>query len=168
MAGQRGWIPISINFLPVEGVKRQWQSVEYGAIQSGIDAPDRAQWRIARDVFVAETAKEARKQVLEGSIARAFEGYFLRILSQVPGRIQQLKIDPEMPDRDVTPEYLADNIWIVGGPDEVEAKLRRLHHDVGGFGVLVTTGHEWKPKQAWRESHELLAKVITPRLADLN
>ena len=105
---------------------------------------------------------------LEGSMAKAFEGYFLPVLGKVPGRLQQLKIDPNMPDRDVTPEYLVDNIWIVGGPDEVEAKLRKLHHDVGGFGVLVTTGHEWKPKEVWRNSHEMIAKEIVPRLSDLD
>ena len=60
------------------------------------------------------------------------------------------------------------NIWIVGGPDEVETKLRQLYHDVGGFGVLVTIGHEWNPKAAWRNSHEIIAKEIVPRLSDLD
>ena len=148
IAGARGWIPMSINFLPTHGVKGQWESVERGAREAGTEPPDRASWRIARDVFVADTTKEARRLALEGSIGQAFEGYFLRILSKVPGRIQQLKLDPEMPDSDVTPEYLMDNVWIVGDPDEVEQKIRRLHEDVGGFGVLVTIGHEWKPKEA--------------------
>ncbi len=167
IAGARGWIPMSINFLPTHGVKGQWESVERGAREAGTEPPDRASWRIARDVFVADTTKEARRLALEGSIGQAFEGYFLRILSKVPGRIQQLKLDPEMPDSDVTPEYLMDNVWIVGDPDEVEQKIRRLHEDVGGFGVLVTIGHEWKPKEAWRNSHEILAKEIIPRLSDL-
>ena len=164
IAGRRGWIPISINFLPAEGVKAQWKSVERGAQSVGREPPDRAIWRIARDVFVADTAKEARKLALEGSIGKAFEGYFLRILSRVPGRIQQLKNDPDMSDSDVTLEYLVDNVWIVGGPQEVEEKLRRLYDEVGGFGVLVTTGHEWKPKEVWRSSHELLAQEVIPRL----
>jgi alkanesulfonate monooxygenase SsuD/methylene tetrahydromethanopterin reductase-like flavin-dependent oxidoreductase (luciferase family) len=168
IAGQRGWIPISINFLPTDGVRQQWDSVEKGAREAGREPPDRATWRVARDVFVADTAKEARKLALEGSMAKAFEGYFLPVMGKVPGRLQQLKIDPNMPDRDVTPEYLVDNIWIVGGPDEVEAKLRKLHHDVGGFGVLVTTGHEWNPKEVWRNSHEMIAKQILPKLSDLD
>ena len=168
VAGRRGWIPISINFLPVAGVKSQWKSVEKGAREAGREPPDRGTWRIARDVFVADTDKEARKEALNGSLARAYEEYFLRLLSKVPGRIQQLKTDPEMADRDVTPEYLLDNVWIVGGPDEVEAKIRALHEEVGGFGVLVTTGHEWKPQEAWFNSHEMLAKQIIPNLSDLS
>ena len=164
MAGRRGWIPISINFLPTEGVRAQWRSVERGALEAGREPPDRASWRIARDVFVADTAREARRQAIEGSMGRAFEGYFLRILSRVPGRIDQLKIDPDMADSDVTLEYLADNVWIVGGPDEVEAKIRDLYERVGGFGVLVTTGHEWAPREAWRHSQAMLAREIIPRL----
>lgn len=164
IAGRRGWIPISINFLPAEGVRAQWESVERGAREAGREPPDRSSWRVARDVFVADTAREARKQAIEGSMGRAFEGYFLRILSRVPGRIDQLKIDPDMADSDVTLEYLADNVWIVGGPDEVEAKIRELHERVGGFGVLVTTGHEWAPKEAWRYSQEMLAREVIPRL----
>ena len=45
------------------------------------------------------------------------------------------KVDPEkMSDDDVTIDYLLDNIWIVGSPDDVAAQLRRLSDEVGGFG----------------------------------
>ena len=73
-----------------------------------------------------------------------------------------------MPDRDVTLEYLVENIWIVGSADEVEEKIRQLYADVGGFGVLVTIGHEWNPKELWKNSHEVLSKEIIPRLSNLS
>ena len=72
-----------------------------------------------------------------------------------------------MPDSDVTIEYLMDNIWIVGSADDVTEKLRRLHADVGGFGWLLTMGHEWNPRDKWLRSHELLIQEVLPRLADL-
>ena len=167
MAGKRGWIPMSINFLPTAALKSQWLSVEKGAGDAGKEPPSRSSWRIARDVLIGDTTKEARKEAIEGSIGVAYEEYFLRILSKIPGRIQQLKIDPEMPDRDVTLEYLADNIWLVGSADEVEEKIRQLYAEVGGFGYLVTIGHEWNPKEFWQNSHEVLSKEVIPRLSNL-
>ena len=76
------------------------------------------------------------------------------------------KTDPEMPDSEVTAEYMLDNIWIVGSPDEVVGKLRRLYRDVGGFGVLLTMGHEWEPRDKWVHSMTLLAEEVMPKVAD--
>ena len=60
-----------------------------------------------------------------------------------------------------------DNIWIVGSPDDVAAKLQKLYDDVGGFGVLLTMGHEWQPKDQWINSMSLLAQEVMPNLEDL-
>ena len=56
---------------------------------------------------------------------------------------------------------------LFGNPDEVEEKLRSLHEEVGGFGVLLAMGHEWSPVDKWQQSMTLLAKEVMPRLADL-
>ena len=78
-----------------------------------------------------------------------------------------MKNDPDMPDSDVTLEYLLDEVWIVGSPDDVADKLRGLYQEVGGFGVLLAMGHEWQPRKAWVESMTMLANEVMPRLADL-
>jgi len=166
VAGMRGWIPMSINFLPWDSVKTQWGSVEEGARKTG-RVPDRSKWRVSRDVYVGETTKQARKEALEGPIAKAYGEYFLPILSAIPGRIEQLKVKPGMSDSDVNPAYMMDHVWIVGGPDDVAARIRELYEFTGGFGVLLTIGHEWKPKDKWRRSHELLMNEVMPRLKDL-
>ncbi len=72
-----------------------------------------------------------------------------------------------MPDEAVTPEYLIDNVWIVGSVDDVTEQLRQLYQDVGGFGVLLAMGHEWQPKDPWVQSMTLLAQEVMPRLSDL-
>ena len=79
-----------------------------------------------------------------------------------------VKVDADMPDSDVNIEYLMDNIWIVGSPDDVAAKIQKLYEDVGGFGVLLTMGHEWQPQEGWMQSHELLANEVLPQLKGLN
>lgn len=42
--------------------------------------------------------------------------------------LDMFKIDKSMSDADVTPQYMIDNIWIVGSPDDVAAQIRGLHN----------------------------------------
>ena len=70
-----------------------------------------------------------------------------------------------MADEDCTVEYMMENVWIVGSPDDVTAKLSRLYEEVGGFGVLLIMAHEWEPLEAWQRSAELLKEVVVPQLA---
>ena len=121
LAGEHGWIPMSINFVPARVLKTHWGAVEAGAAQAGRTA-DRQTWRISRDILVADTTAEARRLALSGPMARDWKGYFLPSSGRA-ARLDSVKVDPAMPDSDVTIEYLLDNIWIVGSPDEATAKL---------------------------------------------
>jgi alkanesulfonate monooxygenase SsuD/methylene tetrahydromethanopterin reductase-like flavin-dependent oxidoreductase (luciferase family) len=162
LAGERGWIPMSINLVPTWVLKTHWQAVEEGAVKAG-RKPDRAQWRIAREVFVGKTAKEAREEALRGVLRRDWDEYFFPLLSR-DKMLGMCKVDKDMPDSGVTAEYMADNVWVVGGPDEVAAKLKKLQSDVGGFGVLLAMAHEWEPREAWERSFRLLKKAVLPQL----
>jgi len=126
-AGEEGWIPMSINIVPTRILKSHWEAVLEGAATTG-RTPDRSQWRVARNVFVADTTQEARRCVLEGTMARDFEDYFLRLLPKCK-MLDLMKTDLDMPDSDVTPEYLLDNLWLVGSPDDVAEKLQALQDD---------------------------------------
>jgi alkanesulfonate monooxygenase SsuD/methylene tetrahydromethanopterin reductase-like flavin-dependent oxidoreductase (luciferase family) len=162
VAGERGWIPMSINLVPSRILKTHWDSALEGAEKSGRN-PSRSQWRIAREVYIAETTEQARQEALDGVLRRDFEDYFLRLMPKMK-MIDLFKVDPDMPDSDVTAEYLVDNIWIVGSPDEVTEKLQTLYDDVGGFGVLLAMGHEWQPEEQWVNSMTMLAQEVLPRL----
>ena len=162
LAGERGWIPMSINLVPARILSTHWDAVEEGA-ESGGRTPSRADWRIAREIYVAETGEQAREDALNGVLRRDFEQYFLRILPKLR-MLDLFKVDPDMADSDVTFEYLLENVFIVGSPDEVTEKLVSLYDDVGGFGVLLAMGHEWQPYDAWVRSMELLVKEVAPRL----
>jgi alkanesulfonate monooxygenase SsuD/methylene tetrahydromethanopterin reductase-like flavin-dependent oxidoreductase (luciferase family) len=69
MAGERGYIPMSINIVPARILRSHWEVVEAAARRAGRTA-DRSAWRVARDVYVAETTARARQDVLEGTLAR--------------------------------------------------------------------------------------------------
>ena len=165
LAGERGWIPMSINLVPGNQLATHWEAVQEGASRSGRDA-DRSVWRVAREVYIADTTEQARKEALEGVLSRDFERYFKPLLTEMDV-LSLMKVDPDMPDSEVTPEYLVDNIWVVGSPDDVTEKLRGLYEEVGGFGVLLAMGHEWQPRDKWMNSMTVLAKEVIPRLAEL-
>jgi alkanesulfonate monooxygenase SsuD/methylene tetrahydromethanopterin reductase-like flavin-dependent oxidoreductase (luciferase family) len=162
LAGERGYIPMSINFVPPRILRTHWEGVETGAKRAGRVA-DRSTWRIARDVYVADTDLQARDQALQGPLGRDYRDYFLPLLKKMRG-LEILKTDPTMPDSEVTLEYLLDNIWIVGAPDTVAAKLAALGDAVGGFGTLLVIAHEWRPRAAWERSMALLQERVRPRV----
>ena len=166
IAGANGWIPMSINFITKNVLRTHWQSVEDGALETG-RTPDRSMWRVARDIYVAETTEEARRDVKEGTLARDFTEYFFKMVPRIRGNLDIFKMDKGMADSDVTPDYLLDNLWIAGGPDDVARQIRELYEYVGGFGVLLVMGHEWKPRGKWERSMRLLAEEVMPQLADL-
>ncbi len=166
LAGEKGWLPLSINLVPPVTLKGHWEAVEAGAQASG-RTPNRADWRIAREIYVAETTEQAREEVLNGTIGRDFRQYFIPLMRYMKA-VSLFKTDPDIPDEDITPEYLVDNVWIVGSPDEVTEKIRQMYRDVGGFGVLLAMGHEWDPEEGWLNSVTTLAKDVMPRLADLD
>jgi alkanesulfonate monooxygenase SsuD/methylene tetrahydromethanopterin reductase-like flavin-dependent oxidoreductase (luciferase family) len=165
LAGRRGYIPMSINIVPTRVVKTHWDVVEQGAESAG-RTPDRSIWRVAREVYISDTSAQARKEALEGVMKRDFQDYFLRSLPMLK-MLGLMKQDPDMADSDITPEYLVDNIWVVGSPDEVAEKLSDMHEEVGGFGVLLAMGHEWQPRERWLNSMTVLSEEVVPKLSGL-
>lgn len=162
LAGERGWIPMSINFAPTRILMSHWDSVTKGSAKTGLQ-PNRREWRIAREVFVADSTKEARRIAQQGVLARDFEQYFHPLIAKGRG-IDIVKQDPNMPDSDVTTEYMMEKVWIVGNREEVAEKIGILNDAVGGFGVLLAMGHEWLPREAWLDSMGLLINEIVPMI----
>lgn len=163
-AGERGWLALSTNFLPPDVLPSHWEAYAAGATRAGC-TPDRAAWRIARDVHVAETSQQAREQAM-GAMARAYAGYMLPLVQHGGRGLGAFKKDSDMPDAAVTPEYLIDNVWIVGSVDEVADKLGRLNEACGGFGTLLQIAFDFAPDQkVWHRSMELLATKVIPQLS---
>lgn len=165
LAGEEGWLPLSINFAQPNTLRRHWAAYSQGAETAGRTA-DRSDWRIAREIYVAPTTEQARQEALSCGMARAYTDYMRPFLEGL-GALGLLKLDREMPDEAVVPEWLVDNLWIVGSPDDVAAKLRTLYENVGGFGTVLLIGHDWTPREKWLRSVELFATQVAPQLAGL-
>jgi alkanesulfonate monooxygenase SsuD/methylene tetrahydromethanopterin reductase-like flavin-dependent oxidoreductase (luciferase family) len=165
LAGERGFIPMSLNLNPAY-VGSHWDSVVAGAAKTG-RKPNRADWRLVREVFVADTDEEAWRLSTGDMMGRMMGEYFLPLLGHF-GFKDYLKHAPDVPDSDVTVEYCAKRNWIVGSPATVAEKIEKIYEEVGGFGVLLVFGFDYKHKaEAWHHSLSLLRNEVMPRLKHL-
>ena len=98
---------------------------------------------------------------MSGTFARSFD-YLIKLVGQ--RGLAMFKVDPELPDADVTPEYLVKNIAIVGDVDEVTRQLQTLWDQTGGFGTLLMIAHDWDDKAKWLRSIDLLKHEVIPAL----
>jgi alkanesulfonate monooxygenase SsuD/methylene tetrahydromethanopterin reductase-like flavin-dependent oxidoreductase (luciferase family) len=164
LAGERGFLPLSISLNPAHTASH-WTSVEEGAARSG-RTPDRRQWRLVRDIFVARSDDEARKRAREGAMGRCWREYLLPFYVG-NGFGAHFKRRPTEPDSVLDVDYLIEHNWFVGSPATVIEKLQRLQQDTGGFGGLLVMMYDATGEQSWwDESLELLAHAVMPHLAD--
>jgi alkanesulfonate monooxygenase SsuD/methylene tetrahydromethanopterin reductase-like flavin-dependent oxidoreductase (luciferase family) len=166
-AGEHGWIPLSTNLTSEEGLKSHWDVYAEAALAHGFK-PDRSDWRISRDIYVADTDEQARREAREGSMARAFSEYFFPLVSSVGG-LGMWKLSDDMADSDITLDYLLDRFWIVGSPETVARRLADIYEHTGGYGGVLMLAYDWEGENCmrWRRSMELLAREVMPRLEQL-
>ena len=135
LAGERGYIPMSLNLNPAY-VGSHWESVEIGAARTG-RKPKRSDWRLVREVFIADTDEEAWRLSTGDMMGRMMGEYFLPLLGHF-GFKDYLKATPDTPDSDVTVDYCArqqlDRGFAGHGHREDRKNLsrgRRLRHAAG-------------------------------------
>jgi alkanesulfonate monooxygenase SsuD/methylene tetrahydromethanopterin reductase-like flavin-dependent oxidoreductase (luciferase family) len=166
MAGEFGYMPMSLNLNPAY-VGSHWDAVEEGARKSG-RTPDRGEWRMVREIFVAETDQKAWDLAVNGPMGRMMREYFLPLLAQF-GFLEYLKHDPSVPDSDVTVEYCAKHNWLIGSPNTVAEKIEQVYEDVGGFGQLLVFGFDYADTpEVWKTSLTMIKNEVGPKVAHLN
>jgi hypothetical protein len=77
-------------------------------------------------------------------------------------RMLSFKSHPEMPDDDITLDYIFDNIVIRGSVNRVVDRILELHEQVGDFGTLLYCGKDWADPALGRKSMELMAEKVMP------
>ena len=162
-AGAHGWIPISANFTPACHVKTHWEAYAEGCETAG-RRPEPAIWRAARSILVTESDAEAEDYLANPGNALAFYFDYLRTVLLDADFGALLKDDPAMPDEAITTEYMLDAMVVAGSPGTVTEKLVAFREEVGPFGTLIATAHDWDDEARWRRSMRLLADDVIPHL----
>jgi alkanesulfonate monooxygenase SsuD/methylene tetrahydromethanopterin reductase-like flavin-dependent oxidoreductase (luciferase family) len=160
-AGRQGFQPFGHCLIPGNVLADLWKTYETAAQQAGRE-PKRADWKVARSIFLADSTPEARRRARSNSLGRNYE-YIGRLFDKGAGR-RVYKRDPAMSDADCNLDYLMGEQIIAGSPDEVLRRLLLLIEETGPFGTLVLMSYDWDDKQSWLHSMELFAHEVMPRL----
>jgi len=163
LAGERGFLPLSISLNPAHTASH-WDSVLRGAERTG-RVPDRREWRLVREVYIAETDALAREYARRGAMGRCWGEYLLPFYVG-NGMGAHFKSDPSEPDSALDVDYLVDRNWLVGSPATVTEKLQQLQQDTGGFGTLLVVLYDFSSEQErWEESLRLLVEEVAPKVS---
>jgi alkanesulfonate monooxygenase SsuD/methylene tetrahydromethanopterin reductase-like flavin-dependent oxidoreductase (luciferase family) len=162
-AASRGWDPISANFLMPAWVASHWPKYVEGC-QRGGRAADPANWRVARSICVAEDDATARDYALGPQ--SPYRHYYNSLLTKLArnGRIELFKERRDMPDSEVTLDYVLDRLVLWGSPSRVADRILALREEVGEFGTLLYAGKDWVDREIGRNSMILLAEKVLPRV----
>jgi alkanesulfonate monooxygenase SsuD/methylene tetrahydromethanopterin reductase-like flavin-dependent oxidoreductase (luciferase family) len=162
-AGEMGYIPISLN-MNNRFMAGHWETVERGAAKTGRVA-NRGDWRIAREVFVADTDEEALENVRNGFYGRFYGEQLLPVFKNLGGYADNWKHEDSVTDDELTLDYLIEHQFVVGSVETVTQKLLDMERDSGGFGTLLVEAMDYEDrKDAWFRSLELLAKEVLPQV----
>lgn len=162
-AAERGWEPISANFLQPQWVKSHWPKYVEGCENAGRPAETK-NWRVAKSIFVADDDAVAERYATEQDGPYHF--YYNSLFTKLKrgGRAELFKTDRNQADDDLTTETIVDQLVIRGSVNSVVDQLLEFRDQIGDFGTLLYAGHDWKDKKLARRSMELMATEVMPKI----
>ena len=119
---------------------------------------DRAKWRITIVMHIAETREKAFADTDFG-----FHEWIDYTHDVVPA-------PPAFPRGVDNPAQFcnANQLGIIGTPDDAIRELERIRAALGGFGAVLVFGNDLAPWPAQQRSFELLAEFVKPRFSRVN
>ena len=72
------------------------------------------------------------------------------------------KRDEQQSDAGCSLDYFLNDVVLTGDPAEVTRQLLKLRADIGPFGTLVLTAHDWDDRDQWIHSLKLFAREVVP------
>jgi alkanesulfonate monooxygenase SsuD/methylene tetrahydromethanopterin reductase-like flavin-dependent oxidoreductase (luciferase family) len=161
LAGDRGYQPFAHCLVTGNVLADIWKTYEEAAYAAGRQ-PDRADYKISRSIFLADTTREAVQRTCSNSLGKNYE-YIGRLFDKGLGR-KIYKRDLAMSDADCNLDFLMQEQIIAGDVDEVLRRLLVMMEETGPFGTLVLMSYDWDDKQSWLHSMELFARELMPAL----
>ena len=162
MAGAKGFAPFGHHMVAANRLAELWSTYSRGAEEAG-RTPQRGNWRIARNIYVADTTAEAWSRARNGSLGQCLE-YICRLSDLGPAGRANWKREPSTPDSEIGIDYFLEDQVIAGDPPAVVQRLLQLYEETGGFGTLVFVAHDWDDRDCWLRCLELFAREVTPAL----
>jgi alkanesulfonate monooxygenase SsuD/methylene tetrahydromethanopterin reductase-like flavin-dependent oxidoreductase (luciferase family) len=144
-------------------VRAQIQSYLEGRRSAGLSA-DASGWRVARSVFVADDETTARRYAQREDGAHGFYFHVMKTKLARAGALGVMRDFPGQPDSELSIQRCLERLVIVGTPQSVADQILAFRNEVGAFGTLLYTGHDWVDPALARRSMELMANEVWPRI----
>ena len=118
---------------------------------------------MARSIFVAEDDKVAKSYGGDDP-ASPYRFYMNQLTAKLKKarRMIAFKATPDMPDEDITFDYIFNNVVIRGSVNRVVDRILELYEQIGDFGTLLYCGKDWADPALGRKSMELMAEKVMP------
>jgi alkanesulfonate monooxygenase SsuD/methylene tetrahydromethanopterin reductase-like flavin-dependent oxidoreductase (luciferase family) len=160
-AAERGFRFISHHMIHRSALREQWNTYSQAAAAAG-RAAGPSDWAVARNVFVADSTDDARRLAKGNSLGSCIQ-YILELTrATAPAGVAMWKRDLLQPDSDCNLDYFVNEVIIAGDPEHVTRQLLELREQVGPFGTLVLTAHDWDDRDRWARSLELFTREVVP------
>ncbi len=142
-------------------MREQWNTYSQAAAAAGRTA-EPSDWAVARNVFVADSTDEARRLAKGNSLGSCIQYILDLTQATAPTGVAMWKRDEQQADSDCTLDYFMNDVIIAGDPEYVTGQLLELREQIGPFGTLVLTAHDWDDRDRWAHSLELFAREVVP------
>ena len=162
-AGANGWTGISATYVGTHVVRSHIERYLEGQQSAGLPA-DPSGWRVARSIFVADDEATARAYAHREDGAHGFYFNVMRTKLEKGGAHNIMLDHPDQSDSELTTKRCLERIVIAGTPESVADQIHAFREEVGPFGTLLYTSHDWTDPALARRSMELMANEVMPRL----
>lgn len=162
LAGERGWIPISGNFIDQKDVACHWPLYEQGAAEVGRSV-DPSCWRVARSICITDDTDLAHDLINDPY--GVFADYYFYLNTHMKLAMGILPEDWDEHQERLEAVEKAKSLVMIGTQGQVTEQLMEFVDHVGRFGTLIMTGHDVHGhEQMWHRSMHILAQDIAPKL----
>lgn len=164
LAGSRGWIPLSGNFIPAAHVATHWPTYVDEADKFDVKT-DPDIWRVGRSILITDSQAQADAIINDPNGVFSDYYFYLNVHQKIAGETFVPPLN-EAAERHEAME-IAKDLVIIGTADDVTDQLIAFADEVGKFGHLMVTGHDVSADPAlWRTSMTRLAEDVAPKLSD--
>jgi alkanesulfonate monooxygenase SsuD/methylene tetrahydromethanopterin reductase-like flavin-dependent oxidoreductase (luciferase family) len=162
-AAERGFRFISHHMLHPVALREQCEGYSQAAAGAGRIAGPR-DWAVARNVFVADSTHDARRLARGNSLGSCIQYILDLTRATAPTGVAMWKRDEHQANSECTLDYFMEDVVVAGDPEHVTRQLLALREQVGPFGTLILTAHDWDDRDRWRRSLELFAHEVAPAM----
>ena len=119
---------------------------------------------MARSVFVADDETTARRYAHREDGAHGFYFHVMRTKLAKAGALDVMRDFSGQPDSELSTRRCLERLVIAGTPQSVADRILEFRNEVGAFGTLLYTGHDWTDPALARRSMELASNEVWPRI----